>query len=154
MRRCVLLSTSGIGLPWPALPGAGFIQEEALEKIAPLFSNYAGARGMAEQAMRERQEVAAWARKETKHRWMEKERRRHQAAWWRLVTQARIPTDAEASFTLLGLPATSSVGRIRAAYHRQALQCHPDRGGSHRAMVALNRAYHLALAHARANTAL
>jgi hypothetical protein len=133
--------------------GAWFVQEEALEKIAPLFSNYAGARWMAEQAVRERREVAARMREESRYRRAEKERQHHQAAWWRMVTQARMPTDAEASFTLLGLPATASVGRIRAAYHRLALQCHPDRGGSHRAMVALNRAYHLALAHARANAA-
>lgn len=133
--------------------GAWFIQEEALEKIAPLFSNYAGAHWMAEQAVRERQDVAARTREESRHQRAEKERQCHQAAWWRLVTQAKMPTDAEASFTLLGLPASSSVGRIRAAYHRLALQRHPDRGGSHRAMVALNRAYRIALASAQAHTA-
>lgn len=133
--------------------GAWFIEEEALEKIAPLFGNYAGARWMAEQTARERQKAIAQARKETRHQRMEKERKRHQAAWWRVVTQASVPADAQQAFTLLGLPVSSSVECIRAAYHRLALQRHPDRGGSHRAMVALNRAYRMALASARAHTA-
>ena len=133
--------------------GAWFIEEEALEKIAPLFSNYAGARWMAEQAVRERQEAIAQTRRETRQQRMEKERKRHQAAWWHLATQASVPADVQQAFTLLGLPAFSSVERVREAYHRLALQRHPDRGGSHRAMVALNRAYRMALAHARAHTA-
>jgi hypothetical protein len=49
------------------------------------------------------------------------------------------------AFAVLLLPLTASLQEIKQAYRRQALQAHPDHGGSHAAMVSLNRGYELAL---------
>lgn len=46
-----------------------------------------------------------------------------------------------AAFTTLGLPCTASLGEIKLAYRRRAMEWHPDRGGDHAAMVRLNAAY-------------
>ena len=43
-------------------------------------------------------------------------------------------------FTTLGLASTASVGEIKLAYRRRAMQLHPDRGGDHSAMVRKVRA--------------
>ncbi|MFI5393898.1 MAG: hypothetical protein ACHQ9S_00070 [Candidatus Binatia bacterium] len=42
---------------------------------------------------------------------------------------------------LLGNDAGLDLKRLRAAYRAAALRCHPDRGGSHEQMTAVNRAY-------------
>lgn len=61
-------------------------------------------------------------------------RERARAASW----PAGIPS---AAFETLGLPTAASLAEIKAAYRRRALLLHPDRGGDHAAMVALNVAY-------------
>ncbi len=61
-------------------------------------------------------------------------RERARAAAW----PACIPA---AAFATLGLPTAASLAEIRAAYRRRAFLLHPDRGGDHAAMVALNVAY-------------
>ena len=65
----------------------------------------------------------------------------------------RLPTTYQQAFLLLGLPVSASRRRIQRAYRQLALQHHPDHGGSHQGMVALNAAYQLALAYAQANPA-
>jgi DnaJ-domain-containing protein 1 len=57
----------------------------------------------------------------------------------------RLPETYQEAFAVLYLPLTASTQEIKQAYRRQALQAHPDHGGSHAAMVILNRAYELAL---------
>jgi hypothetical protein len=64
----------------------------------------------------------------------EQARARARAALW----ATRLPLSA---FNTLGLPSTASVGEIKLAYRRRALQLHPDKGGDHAAMVRLNAAY-------------
>jgi preprotein translocase subunit Sec63 len=44
-------------------------------------------------------------------------------------------------FKVLGIPNTSTISEIKIAYRRAASQNHPDLGGSHLAMVAVNAAY-------------
>jgi preprotein translocase subunit Sec63 len=44
-------------------------------------------------------------------------------------------------FKVLGIPSSSTISEIKIAYRRAAAQNHPDRGGSHQAMVAVNAAY-------------
>ncbi len=61
-------------------------------------------------------------------------RERTRAAAW----PGGIPAVA---FATLGLPTAASLAEIRAAYRRRAFLLHPDRGGDHAAMVALNVAY-------------
>ncbi|WP_169978085.1 J domain-containing protein [Tautonia rosea] len=61
-------------------------------------------------------------------------RERARAASW----PAGIPSVA---FATLGLPTAASLAEIKAAYRRRAFLLHPDRGGDHAAMVALNAAY-------------
>jgi curved DNA-binding protein CbpA len=39
------------------------------------------------------------------------------------------------------LPTSASPAEVKAAYRRRAFLLHPDRGGDHAAMVALNAAY-------------
>jgi hypothetical protein len=61
-------------------------------------------------------------------------RERARAASW----PAGIPSVA---FATLGLPTAASLAEIKAAYRTRAFLLHPDRGGDHAAMVALNAAY-------------
>jgi hypothetical protein len=61
-------------------------------------------------------------------------RERSRAASW----PAGIPSVA---FATLGLPTAASLAEIKAAYRKRAFLLHPDRGGDHQAMVALNAAY-------------
>lgn len=46
-------------------------------------------------------------------------------------------------YEALGIVPTATAAEIRRAYRRKALQCHPDRGGTHGQMERLNRAYAL-----------
>jgi hypothetical protein len=63
-----------------------------------------------------------------------------------------LPVDYHQAFTLLRLPESSPVKRIQEQYRHLALSHHPDLGGAHLAMVALNAAYQLALRHAKATS--
>jgi hypothetical protein len=61
-------------------------------------------------------------------------RERARAASW----PAGVPSVA---FAVLGLSTAASLAEVKAAYRRRAFLLHPDRGGDHAAMVALNAAY-------------
>lgn len=54
---------------------------------------------------------------------------------------------------LLGLPEPSPRRRIQEVYRQLALKHHPDHGGSHQIMVAINAAYQLALRYVKATPA-
>ena len=69
-------------------------------------------------------------RREEEERWA---RERARASW-----PAGIPSIA---FSTLGLPTAASLAEIKAAYRKRVFLLHPDRGGDHAAMVALNAAY-------------
>ena len=44
---------------------------------------------------------------------------------------------------ILGDDAGRDLEHLRAAYRAAALRCHPDRGGSHEDMIAVNRAFEM-----------
>ena len=44
-------------------------------------------------------------------------------------------------YKILGIPNNSTISEIKIAYRQAASQNHPDLGGSHQAMVAVNAAY-------------
>ncbi|MDR3618260.1 MAG: hypothetical protein P4L85_02845 [Paludisphaera borealis] len=52
--------------------------------------------------------------------------------------------DREACLAALGLTFPTTLEQVRAAYRRKAVEIHPDRGGTHEAMVELNQAYQAA----------
>ena len=59
------------------------------------------------------------------------------------------PTDAACRprwAFVLNVPATASFDEIKRAYHALAALNHPDHGGSHEAMVEINKAYDEAIA--------
>lgn len=130
--------------------GAWFVEEDALAVIAPLFSNYAVMRWLAEQAVWEQQEAAA---QEEAQRRREEERPRQEAERGHRASQTSLLVDYHDAFTLLRLPESAPVRRISAAYHHLALKHHPDLGGTHQMMVALNRAFVLAREYAQAHQA-
>jgi hypothetical protein len=57
--------------------------------------------------------------------------------------------DSSESFEILGISADSDEGEIRRAWREKASSLHPDVGGSHNAMIRLNDALRVALAHHR-----
>lgn len=44
-------------------------------------------------------------------------------------------------YAILGVPQTATTGEVHKAYWQKASRCHPDRGGSHEAMVQLVEAW-------------
>ena len=46
-------------------------------------------------------------------------------------------------YETLEVEPNASFGQIKAAYRKKALQCHPDRGGSHVEMVKINEAWEI-----------
>jgi hypothetical protein len=71
----------------------------------------------------------------------EQDRARRRAAEWGAG-------GGSAAFAVLGLPIAASVDQIKAAYRREAIRAHPDRGGDHALMVRLNAAYEAAVDYA------
>src|SRR4051812_42161616 len=46
-------------------------------------------------------------------------------------------------YQLLGLAQTADLAAIKTAYRKRALECHPDRGGSHQQMLLVNEAFEI-----------
>lgn len=55
----------------------------------------------------------------------------------------RYPNPVIAAYRVLGCRIGADLDAAQAAYREQSLKHHPDRGGSHAAMVRINRAYDL-----------
>lgn len=52
-----------------------------------------------------------------------------------------MPLRVKQAFEKLGLPTTATEAELKLAYRKLARQHHPDAGGNHAEMVAINRAY-------------
>jgi DnaJ domain len=139
--------------------GGWWVAYSALAEVGHLFSNY--------QVVREKLERQHWQRferqkHEARERFarQEQERRRReqeaeaprqqkkakeerQAASRESVT---LPKTLEEALALLHLRPPVTPDEIKRAYRAQALRTHPDKGGSHAAMVCINAAYQVALA--------
>lgn len=115
--------------------GAWWIAPAALARLAPFFSNYHQMRCEAE-----------WERAEAE-REREQEARRSQEQQWRL------PAQEARAFALLSVSPFATLAQVQTAYRTLALRHHPDWGGTHEQMVALNLAYEVACAFARARVA-
>ncbi len=50
---------------------------------------------------------------------------------------------ADDHYRVLGVDPAADLDEIKKAYRRKALECHPDRGGSHDQMVAVNEAWEI-----------
>lgn len=44
-------------------------------------------------------------------------------------------------YAILGIPQSADIDTIRKAYRKRAMECHPDRGGSHAQMTLVNEAW-------------
>jgi tetratricopeptide (TPR) repeat protein len=97
------------------------------------------------------------ARAERDRRQQEGERERRRQQQWEAQRQRqqrksaghhlmKKPTTLADALEILGLEPPVTRDEIKRAYRKQAQTTHPDRGGSHAAMVILNAAYELALA--------
>lgn len=143
--------------------GAWWVNYSCLEQIGSLFSNYQTMRDQVEASYRQayqQQEQARQAhqahtdeQQEQAHQTHTNEQQHHARQHRRRQPKKkqpppnellRLPETCQEAFTILHLPLLASLQEIKQAYRRQALQAHPDRGGSHAAMVILNRAYELA----------
>ena len=128
--------------------GAWFIEEQSLAKLAHLFSNYHFCRWLAEEAERERARATQAEADRRRREEEEAQRQRQQQS-----APVLVPTNHHQAFILLGLPESSPRRHIQEAYRQLALKHHPDHGGSHQMMVAINSAYQLALRYAKATPA-
>jgi curved DNA-binding protein CbpA len=46
-------------------------------------------------------------------------------------------------YKILGVSADADIQTIKAAYRQRAVECHPDRGGSHEKMILINEAWQI-----------
>lgn len=78
-------------------------------------------------------------RKEEEQRrlWEEAYKRARQERLWEQLRQASYAED----FATLGVSVAASWDEVQRAYRSAALRHHPDRGGSHEVMVAINQAF-------------
>jgi hypothetical protein len=137
-----------------------------LQEISELFDNYQQVRDQLEQPFwkqYEQQLREARARAAQEHLHQERERehgrkfqkeqgkQRHQqknAEQQQKAAQQPVkkPETLAEALLVLKLKPPVSIAAIKHAFRTQAQVAHPDHGGSHAAMVALNAAYELALA--------
>lgn len=150
--------------------GGWWVAYGALAEVGHLFANYHTVRDQLEhpywqqferekqesrerfareqELERRRREQETAQQRETRHEQREK-RQQKKAEEQRKAPkreEATLPKTFEEALALLHLTAPVTASDIKRAYHTQAFRAHPDRGGSHAAMVTINAAYELALA--------
>ena len=118
--------------------GAWWISASGLAQLARLFRNYATLRAQAD---------AAYAQ------WREEARAQEARQQARQTRRRGLPRQVAAAYRVLDLQPSASLTDIKQAYRGLAQVLHPDHGGKHTAMVALNAAYQIALAFAEAHSA-
>jgi hypothetical protein len=143
--------------------GGWWVAYGALDSVGHLFQNYQPLRDQLEQPfwqqfVRQRQEARErFAREqgwEANERETAQQRRRQQRqqkkAQQRKESQpkredVKLPRTVQEALAILHLAPPVTASDIKRAYRTQAFKSHPDRGGSHAAMVKINAAYELAL---------
>jgi hypothetical protein len=145
--------------------GGWWVAYSALAEVGHLFSNYHVVReelerqhwqrferqrhearerfARQEQERRRREQEAGPQRQQREKRQQKKAKEERKTASCEKVT---LPKTFEEALALLHLLAPVTSDEIKRAYRAQALRAHPDKGGSHAAMVCINAAYQVALA--------
>jgi FtsZ-interacting cell division protein YlmF len=141
--------------------GGWWVSYGALASVGRLFENYRTLRDQLEQPYwqqfeqqkkeaRERHRREQETEQQRQKRREQREKRQQKKAEKQRKTRNReevtLPKTFEEALALLHLTAPVTASEIKRAYHAQAFHAHPDRGGSHAAMVTINAAYELALA--------
>lgn len=139
--------------------GGWWVAYGALDSVGHLFQNYQLLRDQLEQPYwqqfeRQRQEARErFAREQEWERETAQQQRQRQQkkAQQRNEPQpkredVKLPRTVEEALAILHLTPPVTASDIKRAYRTQAFKSHPDRGGSHAAMVKINAAYELALA--------
>lgn len=87
------------------------------------------------------------ATEQERQRAAEQERQRaEQQRQARSREEVTLPRTFEEALAILHLTAPVTTSEVKKAYRTQAFKAHPDRGGSHAAMIRVNAAYEMALA--------
>lgn len=145
--------------------GGWWVAYGVLDSVGHLFQNYQILREQLEQPYWQQFEQQRQVARERFAREQEREareretaqqqRQRHQRqqkkAQQRKEPQpkredVKLPRTIEEALSILHLTPPVTASDIKRAYRIQAFKSHPDRGGSHAAMVKINAAYELALA--------
>ena len=150
--------------------GGWWVAYGALAEVGHLFENYQTLRDQLEQPYQQqfeqqkkeaRERFAREQEMERRRREQETEQQRERRREQRKKRQEKkagdhrkvpnreevtLPKTFEEALALLHLTPPVTASDIKRAYHTQAFHAHPDRGGSHAAMVTINAAYELALA--------
>ena len=145
--------------------GGWWVAYGALDSVGHLFQNYQLLRDQLEQPYRqqfERQRQEARERfareqereareRETAQQQKQRQQRQQKKAQRRKEPQSKreevkLPRTVEEALSILQLTPPPTASDIKRAYRTQAFKSHPDRGGSHAAMIKINAAYELALA--------
>jgi hypothetical protein len=134
--------------------GGWWVAYGALSQVGHLFDNYQELRDQLESEHWKRYEQQLkeqrqrFAREQGQQQWQGQRAQRQGAEQPRNPLKGddlKFPRTVEEAFGLLSLTPPVTLHDIKHAYRRQALKYHPDRGGSHAAMVKINAAYELAL---------
>lgn len=145
--------------------GGWWVSYGALDQVSHLFENYWAVRGPLEQQHQLHFEQKQRAAREQRIREETLRRMREHGAAGRQRSQrqrkkpeqqkarpqpkreeVRLPQTVAEALKILKLTAPVSSGDVKRAYREAARKNHPDRGGSHAAMVGVNAAYEIALA--------
>ena len=142
--------------------GGWWVAYGALDSVGHLFQNYQLLRDQLEQPYwqqfeRQRQEARVrfareqeWVRETAQQQWLRQQRQQKKALQRKepqpKCEDVKLPRTDEEALAILHLTPPVTASDIKRAYRTQAFKSHPDRGGSHAAMVKINAAYELALA--------
>jgi len=141
--------------------GGWWVAYGALDSVGHLFQNYQTLRDQLEQPYwqqfeQQRQEARErFAREQRERETPQQQRQRRQRQQKKAQPrkephpkreEVKLPRTVEEALAILHLTPPVTASDIKRAYRIQAFKSHPDRGGSHAAMVRINAAYELALA--------
>jgi flagellar biosynthesis GTPase FlhF len=98
------------------------------------------------QEQREKRQQKKAAEQERQREASQERQRAEQHRQTRSREEVKLPKTFEEALAILHLTAPVTASDVKKAYRTQAFKAHPDRGGSHAAMIRVNAAYEMALA--------